>query len=137
MKKLTRLFIIKIIILTLIIATISTLLFFFLLTDNYFPSFPFILLMFPIVSIIVHTRLLRASQKSLSSFNIAFMLSFIIKLFVYLGVSATVLSLENENKTIFVIMVLLLYVIYTVFDVNRILLDMKKINAENRDQMSE
>ncbi len=125
MTKLKRNFIIKISILTLILAIISALIFSFLLKEVYFATFPFLLLAFPIISVITHFQLLKASKKSLAAFNIAFMLSFMIKLFAYLGLAATIIKLEADNKTSFVISLLLLYLIYTVFDVKTILEDMK------------
>ena len=137
MEKLIRQFIIKTILFTAVIAAVCTVIFLFLLPDIYFSSFPFILLMFPVVSIIIHIRLLKSSRQSLAKFNIAFMLSFLIKLFVYLGVSAAVLSVEVENKVAFVITILIIYLLFTVFDVNRILKDMKKLDitdSENTEQ---
>lgn len=127
MKKLIRKFIIKIIFITVFLAILSFVVFSFLLKDQYFDTFPFILLIFPIVSAIIHIQLLKASQKSLSKFNIAFMLSFLLKIFVYIALAATIISLETENKPTFVISMLLMYVIYTVFDVKAILDDMKKL----------
>ena len=85
------------------------------------------LLVFPIVSVFTHIQLLKASEKSLARFNVVFMLSFMIKLFVYVGLAATIISLETENKASFVISMLLAYVVYTVFDIKMVLDDMKKL----------
>jgi len=89
--------------------------------------------MFPVVSVITHNLLLKSATKSLSKFNIAFMLSFIIKLFVYLAVSATIISLETEHKAVFVISLLVIYITYTVFDVKIVLDDIKKLNPKDSD----
>lgn len=133
MKKLIRNFIIKIILITLIIGLISGTIFYFLLPDAYFDTFPFLLIIFPVISTIVHIQLLKASEKSPARFNIAFMLSFLLKLFVYLAISATIISLEQEHKTVFVITVLLFYLVYTIFDVSKILNDMKKIKPDKKE----
>ncbi|MCF6364783.1 MAG: hypothetical protein L3J35_01130 [Bacteroidales bacterium] len=127
MEKLIRKFILKTIFITLIFAVIAGVIFSFLLKDRYFDTFPFMLLIFPIVSVIAHIQLLKATKKSLARFNIAFMLSFMLKLFVYIGLAATIISLETENKATFVISILLMYLVYTVFDVKMILDDMKKM----------
>jgi len=133
MNKLLRNFIFKIILLTTIIAVISASIFYFLIPNEYYDSFPFLLLMFPVVSVITHNLLLKSATKSLSKFNIAFMLSFIIKLFVYLAVSATIISLETEHKAVFVISLLVIYITYTVFDVKIVLDDIKKLNPKDSD----
>lgn len=133
MKKLIRNFIIKIILITILIGLICGTIFYFLLPDAYFNTFPFLLIIFPLISTIVHIQLLKASEKSPARFNIAFMLSFLLKLFVYLAISATIISLEQEHKTVFVITVLLFYLVYTVFDVSKILNDMKKLKPDKKE----
>lgn len=133
MAKLLRAFIIKIIILTLIFAALSAVVFSFLLKGQYFDTFPFMLLVFPVVSVFTYIQLLKASQKSLDRFNIAFMLSFMIKLFVYVGLAATIIALETENKASFVISILLMYVVYTVFDIKIVLDDMKKLTGKKEN----
>jgi len=130
MKVKIKKFIIKIVILTSTIAILSAIIFSFILSNKYFDTFPFILITFPIVSIIVYIQLLKSSEKSLARFNIAFMLSFLIKLFVYLGLAATIISLETENKASFVISLLLMYLIYTIFDTKMILKDIKNFEKE-------
>ena len=134
MKKLIQKFILRIIILTILLAAITGLIFYFLIPKQYFDTLPLLLIIFPIISTIVHIQLLKSSQKSLSRFNIAFMLSFMLKMIVYVGLAATIISLETENRMSFIITVLLLYLIYTVFDVKIILDDLKKTNLELKDQ---
>ena len=131
MKKILRNFIFKIIILTLIIAFAGGMLFYIALRSAYFNAFPLLLLLFPAVSIVIHIRLLKASQKSLAKFNVVFMLSFMLKLIIYAGFTGVILSAETTNKNSFVITVLLLYLIYTVFDTKAILSDIKKLNSES------
>ncbi len=126
MPKLNRLFIIKILILTLIISILSFAIFQFIFPTLYFSSFPLILSVFPIISIISYTQLLKASQKSPAKFNVAFMLSFMTKLIVYTAFAAILISHEKEQRISFVISIMLLYIIYTVFDTKSILNDMKK-----------
>lgn len=133
MVKLIRKFIFKIILLTVIIGIITGAVFYFLIPDEYFDTFPFLLIIFPVVSSIIHIQLLKASEKSAARFNIAFMLSFLLKLVIYLAISATIISLEQDHKTVFVISVLLFYLVYTIFDVSKILDDMKKLNVGKKD----
>ncbi len=132
MKEIIKKFIIKVVLLTVIMSLISATVFYFL-PNKYFDTFPFILLIFPIISALVYIQLLKSSQKSLAKFNIAFMLSFMIKLFVYLGLAATIISLETDNKASFVISFMLLYLIYTIFDTKLILEDIKILEEKNKD----
>lgn len=132
MTKLIRNFIIKIIFLTVILGIISGAVFRFLLPDEYFDTFPFLLILFPLVSSVIHIQLLKATEKSLARFNIVFMLSFILKLLVYLAISATIISLEQDHKSAFVITILLFYLVYTIFDVKKILDDMKKLDIDKK-----
>ena len=132
MTKLIRKFIFKIIMLTVIIGIISGAVFYFLIPGEYFDTFPFLLIIFPVVSSVIHIQLLKASEKSPARFNIAFMLSFLLKLVIYLAISATIISLEQDHKTVFVISVLLFYLVYTIFDVSKILDDMKKLNVDKK-----
>ena len=134
MTKLISKFIFKIILLTVIIGIITGAVFYFLIPDEYFDTFPFLLIIFPVVSSVIHIQLLKASEKSLARFNIAFMLSFLLKLVIYLAISATIISLEQDHKSVFVISVLLLYLVYTIFDVKKILDDMKILNVEKKTQ---
>jgi hypothetical protein len=55
-----------------------------------------------------------------------------IKMLIYVGLAATFIKLE-ENKVSFVISILIFYVIYTVFDVNQVLKDMRTLNPKKED----
>lgn len=135
MTKLIRNFIIKIILITVILGITTGAVFWFLLPDEYFDTFPFLLIVFPIVSSLVHIQLLKAAKKSSARFNIAFMLSFLLKLTVYLAISATIISLEQDHKAVSVIMLLLFYLVYTIFDVKKILDDIKKLNIDKKSDL--
>lgn len=124
MGELVKKFIVKISLITFFMGVISASVFYFF-PERYFSSFPFVLLTFPIISVIVYMQLIKTAKKSLSSFNIAFMISFMIKLFVYIGLAAAIISQESQNKISFVISFMLLYVVFTVFDTKSILEDMK------------
>ena len=129
MNKLKRNFIIKITVLSVILAFIGGLIFNFLLKSYYFDVFPFLFLLFPVISTFIHIQLLKASEKSPAKFNVAFMLSFMLKLIIYASFAAVIISAKPENKNTFVITFLLMYLIYTVFDTKAILDDIKKRNT--------
>jgi len=131
MSKIIRNFIFKIILLSLILAFTGGLIFQFILKQYYFDTFPFLIILFPLVSTLIHIQLLKASKKSLAKFNVAFMLSFMFKIFVYAAFTGIIISAEEENKNSFVITMLLMYLIYTVFDTKAVLNDIKKLNSES------
>lgn len=128
MSKLIKYFILKIILLTVILAFIGGLTFNFLLKKYYFDAFPLVLILFPLVSSLIHIQLLKASKKSLAKFNVAFMLSFMLKMFIYAAFTGIIISAEAGSKNSFVITMLLMYLFYTVFDTKAILDDIKKLN---------
>lgn len=133
MSKLIRRFILRIIVLTLILAGVCAAVYILLIPEFYFETLPFLLIIFPVVSSFIHDRLLKASQKSLSKFNIAFMLSFMLKLIVYVALAATVISFDAENQKAAVITVLLFYLVYTIFDIRQVLNDLKVLNSDIND----
>ncbi len=128
MRNLKRNFIIKIILLTVLLATIGGLLFHFVLKNYYFDSFPFLFVLFPLVSILFHFQLLKASLKSLAKFNVIFMLSFMAKFIIYTAFVAILFSADAENKNSFAVTMMLLYLIYTIFETKTILTDIKKLS---------
>ncbi len=131
MNKIIRNFIFKIILLSLILAFTGGLIFKFVLKSYYFDTFPFLIVLFPLVSTLIHIQLLKASKKSLAKFNVAFMLSFMLKIFVYAAFTGIIISAEADSKNSFVITMLLMYLIYTVFDTKAVLNDIKKLNQDS------
>jgi hypothetical protein len=128
MQKVIRDFIIKLFLITLTILCIASGIFYFWSPKYYYDLFPLILFIFPSISFIVHYQLLKTSQKSASRFNVAFMLTFMLKLFIYGGVTALVLNFEPDNKKTVVLTVLLIYAVFMVFETRQILIDIKKLN---------
>ncbi|PID87830.1 MAG: hypothetical protein CSB06_03470 [Bacteroidia bacterium] len=126
-NKLRNQFIFKTLILTAVLIAFTAMLVHFI-PSVYFDGMIFLFPMFPVVSIIVHTYMLKAAKESNNKFNIVFMLSFLLKLFVYGGVAGGIFAASGkDSKPVIVIFVLTLYLIYTVFDVSQIVRDIKKI----------
>lgn len=119
-------FINKIIIFTVILAAVGTVFFLFFFRQYYFSAFPFGFIVFVTISIIVHSLMLKASKKSPIQFNTAFMLGFMIKIFIYAAYVGIILAIDKINIKPFALTTLVLYACYTVFDVKNILSDVKK-----------
>ena len=59
------------------------------------------------------------------------MLSFMFKIIIYAAFTGIIISADAVNKNSFVITILLMYLIYTVFDTKVILDDIKKLNPDS------
>lgn len=119
-------FLFKISVLTGVTIVIASGLFYFGLKDYYFSYFPVLLFTFPLVSLAVHYQLLKALQRTPAQFNVAFMFGFMIKLFVYAGITGLVIYMVPGFKKPIVITVFTLYLIYTIFETREILSEIKK-----------
>ncbi len=118
-------FLFRIILLSLILTVVGTAIFMTIAKNLYFKAFPFLIILYLVVSVSVHSILLRSLDKSPLRFNSSFMLSFMLKLFIYAIFVGIVLFLDKTNKYSFIIATLFMYIIYTVFDVKSILNEVK------------
>lgn len=114
-------FLYKIILLSLILLILGSAFFYFSLQKFYFPAFPALFPVFIIVSGFSHYILINSAIHNQLKFNTAFMLSFIVKIFVYSLFVAISLYIDKTNYVSFVVTTMLFYIIYTVFDVVQIL----------------
>jgi hypothetical protein len=130
MHKIIQEFIIKLFFITLIVLCIACGIFYFFGAIYYFDLFPVVLVIFPIISFIVHYRLLKTSQNSIAKFNVAFMSSFMLKLFIYSGMTALIIYIDRDLKKSIVLTVLLIYLVFTVFETRQILIDIKRLVGE-------
>lgn len=115
-----RKFIINIIILTGIIVLTGLLAFKTFLSKYYLPIFPWLLLFFFTINIIVHSLLVNSSRGKRIKFETAFLLSFFIKFFGYIIFMILYVYHNKENSIIFVAGLFLLYIIYTSFEIRSI-----------------
>jgi len=116
----------KLILLSTVLLIVSGTMFFTILGKYYFSAFPFSFIVFIIVSLYSHYILLKAAKNNQTQFNTAFMLSFILKIFVYSFFVGISLFLDKTNYIAFIITTMGFYTVYTVFDVVQILAYIKK-----------
>ncbi len=128
MKPHLKKFIYKTILLSAIISFATLLVFTILLKEFYLPIYPFVIIFFAIVSISVHYILLKSSQRKANFFVNNFMMSTIIKLFVYLGFVAIYLVFDKQNKIPFIIFFMINYLVFSVFEISTLLSDLKNAN---------
>jgi len=117
-------FIEKLLIFSIILGGVAWAIFNFAFPAYYFKELPFIFLLFISVSILVHSILLKAGKKRPARFSTDFMLSVIIKLFVYSSAVGLLIFLNKDAVKPMVITFLTMYFLYTFFEIKIILADL-------------
>jgi len=92
----------------------------------YMPVFPFQALLIAAVTAIGHLWIIRASEQNTIKFTTAFMGSATLKLMVYLFFMLIYLWNDHSNAISFVLTFMILYLIFTVFEVMEVLRFIKK-----------
>ena len=90
--------------------------------------FPFIIIVFILISTFSHYYLLKTAALSFRKFTNAFLLSTTVKMLVYLMFMAFYAFLNREVAKIFILNFTVVYFIYTPFDVIMILNQVRKID---------
>ena len=119
-------FIIKTGLLTLIIYVIAIVLFSTVLKPFYLAVFPLQLLLIAGVTTIGHLWILKASTQNTVRFTTAFMGSATLKLMVYLIFILVYLWIDRSQVISFTLNFIVLYIIYTLFEVIEVLNFIKK-----------
>jgi hypothetical protein len=104
--------------LTLII--VSTLLFTTILKAFYLTMFPVQFAVIGLVTILSHIRLMNAMAYNVRRFNTTFLGLMSVKLFLYLIFILVCLLIDRSKAINFVVSFLVLYVLFTIFEVNKI-----------------
>jgi hypothetical protein len=114
-------FIINITIITISLALIGWLVFSQFIPQYYLPVLPFLLLFFAGSSVFIHAYQLRLAKKDFSKFTRSNMLITFFKLFLYSAVAVVYIAFDTANAKMFVICLMLLYVVFTVFEVTSLI----------------
>ncbi|OQY00288.1 MAG: hypothetical protein B6I20_09025 [Bacteroidetes bacterium 4572_117] len=121
-------YIIRLLVFSAIISTISYFLFQFALAQYYLPVFPYLISFFITVSVLVHYILLKASDFRIAKFSTFFMGSVSAKLFLYIFFLIIYLLIDKENAVPFLLTFLALYFLFTIFETISLLFDLKEKN---------
>ena len=119
-------FLLKISVFTLIVITISALLFTTILKAYYFNAFILHVVLISVVTTIGHILVAKAVKKNMRTFATAYMASVTIKLVVYLVYLLVSLLIDHSQVIQFSLTFLILYLIYTIFEVVEVLSFLKK-----------
>ena len=119
-------FLIKSTILTIVIFLVGTALYTTVLKAYFFSMLPFVVLFFYLSTNLVHAYFLTIADKSNSRFTSKYMAVNYIKMFFYLLIAIVFVVLNKEIAKVFVANFLILYIIYTIFEVNEFLKKIKQ-----------
>jgi len=110
-------FIIQSTVLTIIVFIVGTIVYSTILQPYYRLVLPFTVLFFYLVTNLVHAYLLKIAVKSDARFTSQYMAVSFLKMFFYLMVAIVYAFVNREYAKIFLANFLLLYVVYTTFEV--------------------
>ena len=110
---------------TIIILVIGTLLFLTVLKEHFLIVFPFVLVFYYTSTLFLHKYMLRITRNDVSKFSFKFMMLSFLKMFIYIVFGVLYIVFDEENAVNFLIVYLLLYVAYAVYEVKSV---MKLIN---------
>lgn len=114
-------FVKKNILLTAIFAVLGWGIFSFLLNEFYFNIFPFLLLFYCLLSILIQYMLYKIAKMDIGKFSARFMAITMLKLFVLLILALVYILLNKENAIQFIVVFFIFYVGYTVLEIQDIM----------------
>ena len=121
-------FLLKSTVLTIIIFILGAILYSTILKSFFLIVLPFTVLFFYLVTNLVHTYLLMIAGKSGSKFTSYYMAVSFLKMFFYVAIAIVYVILNKEDAKPFFVNFMLLYVVYTSFEVNEFLKVVKQKN---------
>lgn len=133
MLKTLRKFITQILLFTLVIAFFSILTFLFVIPELYFSAFPFVALIILLVTFGFHAFMVKSTKASPNKFGAFFMLGMGAKIFIYLIGLVIYLFTKPQQAVVFLISFLVLYFLYSVFEITSLLMFFRKLKREKQD----
>ena len=111
----------KLIILTLAVFLVFYATAYFLPLELVTPAMPYLILLSASVTLIFHYVILKASEKKFSRFISYFMIATVLKLLLYIIIIFLYVYLNRSDTLPFVVTFLLLYIIFSVFEIINLL----------------
>jgi hypothetical protein len=106
----------QILVFTLVLAAIAAVLSFVVPEGYISPALPFLVVFFAASSLLSFYYLLQASEKRFIRFVNTFLLSILVKLFLYAGVMIAYVFINRRDAVPFMLGFFILYLCYTVFE---------------------
>jgi hypothetical protein len=107
----------RLLIFSLILGSIAAVLFFLLPSKFITPALPFLFPFFIAVTLINAYLLIRSSQKKFIKYLNVYLLTTVVRLFLYVAVMVTYILLNKPDLIPFSITFFILYLCYTIFEV--------------------
>ncbi len=126
MSDLSRKFILKISVFSLLIFIMASVLFSTILKAYHLDALPYLILLVASVTTLGHLWVIRASGQNTMKFTTAFMASVTLKLMVYLFFMLIYLLIDRSQVVPFVLTFITLYILFTIFEVVQVLAAIKK-----------
>ncbi|KPK85664.1 MAG: hypothetical protein AMS27_06605 [Bacteroides sp. SM23_62_1] len=114
-------FITLLIILTITIFTAGMIIFHTTLKEYYFTGFPILPFFFFGITLFIHMHLLRISRGDIKKFTPRFIGTTGIKMIIYFALIALYLLIDRRNPVSFLICFLVMYLLYTIFEIVSVL----------------
>jgi hypothetical protein len=116
----------KVLLLCLVVTGLSVVLFDTILKGLYLKVFPLELAIVVLVTIVGHLRLMKSIEFNMRKFSTIYLSTMSLKLLVYFLFILTNLLVDRSNAINFVVSFLILYIIFTIFEVIEISNFLKK-----------
>jgi hypothetical protein len=110
---------------TAIILGVGVILFATFFRSYFLIIFPFVLLFYYGSTLVLHKYMLNIAKSDVSKFSFKFMMLSFLKMFIYIVFGVLYIVIDEENAVVFLIVYLMLYVAYAVYEVRSV---MKLIN---------
>lgn len=124
----------KLIILTLAVFLIFYAIAYFLPLELVTPAMPYLILLSASVTLIFHYIILKASEKKFSRFISYFMIATVLKLLLYIIIIFLYVYLNRSDTLPFVVTFLLLYIIFSVFEIINLLQLQSPLSKSNSEK---
>lgn len=121
-------FLFKSTILTILVFILGAIGYFTIFKQYYLPILPLTVLFFYLVTNSVHAYMLRIARIPSSKFTFQYLAIRFLKMFFYLAVAIVFVIFNKEIAKQFIVNYLLLYVVYTVFEVSEFSKVVRSIN---------
>ena len=115
-------------VLTIIVFIIGLILYSTVLKSFYLTILPVVLVFFYLVTNLVHAYLLKIAVKTSLKFTSQYMATSFLKMFFFLAVAIGYVIYNREDAKLFILNFLLLYIIYTGFEVYEFSKAVKQMN---------
>ncbi len=113
-------FIVKILVVSIVMALIGWLVFTLYLPGLYLPVLPYMLLFFLIITILVHAWQFRISKKDFGKFARTNMMATFLKLVIYSIFAIVYIANDRENAMVFVVCLAMIYLIFSFLEVSEL-----------------